>query len=306
MQEELLLGLKARGCEGRIVSLDRLGGLEESFRDLRKQGLIDEQLYRAELDHFDFRPPAELPEARSVIVVAVPRTQRVIRVKRRGKAVDCVIPPTYFDGPLYREIRELAAAILAPAGYRVAEAALPQKLLAVQSGLAAYGKNNIAYVPGMGSYHALTALYSDLPAPAAPWRPPVMMDACRRCSACGRGCPAGAIDPGRFLLHAERCISYHNEKPNAVPFPDWLPASGHNCLVGCLLCQSVCPQNRRLPAPVRAAAAFTAGETELLLREGDSSRMPPSVAEKLARADISGLLGVLPRNLRALLAPART
>jgi epoxyqueuosine reductase len=41
----------------------------------------------------------------------------------------------------------------------VALSLLPLKSLAVRSGLAAYGRNNVCYVPGMGSFLELVGLY---------------------------------------------------------------------------------------------------------------------------------------------------
>ena len=119
----------------------------------------------------------------------------------------------------------ILAEVLESGGYRAAKAVLPKKLLAVRSGLAAYGKNNITYVPGMGSFHGLVAVFSDLPAPEGTWRDAEMMEACHKCAACRRHCPTGAIDADRFLLRAERCLTFHNEKPVDVPFPGWIDAA---------------------------------------------------------------------------------
>lgn len=104
----------------------------------------------------------------------------------------------------------------------------------MRSGLAEYGKNNICYVSGMGSFLQIVAAYSDLPCSEDGWREPVMMKSCDGCDLCRRVCPTGAIPSDRFLLRGERCIVYHNEKRGDVPFPDWMAASWHNCLIGCM------------------------------------------------------------------------
>jgi len=62
-------------------------------------------------------------------------------------------------------------------------APLPQKLLAARSGLARYGKNNIAYVPEFGSHHMLVSYYSSLPCVEETWTESLMLDACGRCAA---------------------------------------------------------------------------------------------------------------------------
>jgi epoxyqueuosine reductase len=108
-----------------------------------------------------------------------------------------------------------------------------------------------------------------------------MMEACRKCSACLRHCPAGAITGERFLLHAERCLTFHNEKPGDVPFADWIDPAWHHCLVGCLQCQRVCPQNRQVWSWVQEGVAFSEEETALLLEGVPLDRLPAAILKKL-------------------------
>ena len=317
MSEELFSQLKERGYKGRVISIQHLGDLQEEIEGRYRQGLFDEEFYQEWLTGFAFSPPDSLPEARSMIVVAVPQPQTRVtftwacpeRSRRDGEPVQFIIPPTYFEQKTGNRVRELLARVLKLAGYRVAEAVLPKKLLAVRSGLAAYGKNNISYVPGMGSFHGLVAVYSDFPAQEDQWREPQMMESCRNCSACLRHCPAGAIPSAslrtgtseRFLLYAERCITFHNEKPGDVPFPAWIDPSWHNCLIGCLHCQRVCPQNREFLHWVEERVEFSQKETALLLQGVALDQLPPATAKKLEQSDVVELLDVLPRNLAVFL-----
>jgi epoxyqueuosine reductase len=301
MLKELLAELTEWGCQARIVSVQHLVDLREAIERQHRQGLIDQELYQAYLSDFAFRPPDSLPGARSIIVVAVPEPQIRVTFHRDGGAVHAVVPPTYGEGKKDRRARQRLARVLEPAGYRVAEAILPKKLLAVRSGLAAYGKNNISYVPGMGSFFGLVTVYSDLPASDDRWQEPQMMASCRNCSACMRHCPAGAITAERFLLHAERCITYHNEKPASVPFPAWIDPAWHNCLIGCLHCQRVCPENREVWSWVKGGAEFSPEETALLLEGRPFDKLPAVTADKLERLDMEGYVGLLRRNLNALL-----
>jgi epoxyqueuosine reductase len=307
--EELFSQLTQRGYKGRIVSIQHLGDLQEEIEGRCKEGLFDQELYQTYLAAFTFCPPDSLPEARSIIVVAVPQPQTGVTFTWIGERVRFIIPPTYFERGTENGVRELLARVLEPAGYRVAEAVLPKKLLAVRSGLAAYGKNNISYVPGMGSFYGLVAVYSDLPAQEDHWREPRMMESCRNCSACLRHCPVGAIPSAplrtgtseRFLLRAERCITFHNEKPGDVPFPAWIDPSWHNCLIGCLHCQRVCPQNREFLHWVEERVEFSQEETALLLQGVALDQLPPATVKKLEQSDVIKLLDVLPRNLGVLL-----
>ncbi len=299
--EELFSQLKEWGYQGRIVSIQHLGDLQEEIEGRYRQGLFDEEFYQEWLTGFAFSPPDNLPEVRSVLIVAVPQPQTRVTFTWDGEPVRFIIPPTYFEQKTENRVRELLVRVLEPTGYRVAEAVLPKKLLAVRSGLAAYGKNNISYVPGMGSFYGLVAVYSDLPAQEDNWREPQMMETCQNCSACLRHCPVGAIHSDRFLLHAERCITFHNEKPDDVPFPAWIDPAWHNCLIGCLHCQRVCPQNREFLHWVEERVEFSQEETALLLQGVALDQLPPATAKKLEQSDTVELLDVLSRNLGVLL-----
>jgi epoxyqueuosine reductase len=301
MLKELHGQLTDRGYQGRVVSVEHLVDLQDEIEGHYKQGLLDRELYQAYLARFTFGLPDNLPEARSVIIVAVPQPKIELTFTWNGERLRTTIPPTYPERKIDKHVMELLGQVLAPAGYRVTEALLPKKLLAVRSGLASYGRNNISYVPGMGSFHALVAVYSDLPAPEDNWREPQMMESCQNCSACQRYCPVGAISSERFLLHAERCITFHNEKPGDVPFSPQLDLSWHNCLVGCLHCQRVCPENRKCWHWAEEGAEFSAEETLLLLEGVPVEQLPASTVEKLEQWDLDMYADVLPRNLNALL-----
>ena len=79
---------------------------------------------------------------------------------------------------------------------------LPEKLLAVCAGLARYGRNNIAYVDGWGSFVELVTCVSELAPGADPWTGPRSLARCDSCAACRRACPSGAIGEDRFLCTA--------------------------------------------------------------------------------------------------------
>jgi len=128
-----------------------------------------------------------------------------------------------------------------------------------------------------------------------------MMETCENCSACLNNCPAGAISSERFLLHAERCITYHNEKPVNIPFPQWINPSWHHCLVGCMHCQSVCPENKDLMQWIEQGAEFTEEETALLLKGAPLDQLPTKTAKKIEEFNVTEYLEVLSRNLNVLL-----
>jgi epoxyqueuosine reductase len=296
--EELFLYLAERGYQGRIVSIQHLPELKEDIEGRRRQGLFDKEFYQERLAWFDFRIPDSLLEAKSMIVVAVPRPQSQAAFTWNGETRALLLPPTYvpYEGTRKR-VEGLLAKILNTRGYHVARTTLPLKLLAVRSGLGEYGRNNICYVPSMGSFLQLVGVYSDLPCQEDNWREVQMMRRCQRCQACRLSCPTGAISSDRFLLHAERCIVFHNERKGNIPFPAWLDPSWHNCLYGCLHCQRVCPENRNFLQWIEEKEEFSQEETALLLEGVPRDKLPAATLRKLEHLDLIEDLDSLPRNL---------
>ncbi|MDP2883393.1 MAG: 4Fe-4S double cluster binding domain-containing protein [Ignavibacteria bacterium] len=208
------------------------------------------------------------------------------------------MPPTYNES-VNAYVQELLQRILEPEGYHLAPTALPLKLLAVRSELATYGKNNITYVAGVGSYHRLMAFYSDLECTSESWGPSTMMERCVKCSACVKGCPTQAIDHERFLLRAERCLTFHNE--SLKDFPEWIPTLCHHCIVGCMNCQTFCPENKRDKHWIEIGASFSQEETELLMRHTPADTLPDRMKDELERLGLIEYLDILPRNLNLLM-----
>ncbi len=299
MKSEIIMQMERSGYAVRAVPVEHVGELRDELEARRP--LLDDGVYREYLSEFAFSPPESLKSPRSLIVVAMRQSMFNFTFTFKGEPVRVTVPPVYLlGGEDDRSVKECLEKILGAAGYQLVPAVLPKKLLAVRSGLAAYGRNNVTYVDGMGSFHRLTAYYSDMPPGEDTWREPVAMEQCADCGACGRGCPTGAIAPERFLLHAERCIVFHNEHPGGVPFPSWIDQAWHNCLVGCMRCQRVCPENKPYLKQAVEGPAFSEEETALILAGAKKEQMPAALVAKLEGADLLSLLDVMPRNLGAL------
>jgi len=222
LTDELYARLGERGYQCRIASVQHLKDLQEEIEARNKQGLLDRDFYRKQLTFFSFKLPESLPEAKSLIVVTVPQPQIQVIFHRNGKPQPLLIPPTYLHYP-NRMIQDLLSDILEQQGYQVTSSLLPEKLLAARTGLCFYGKNNVCYAPGMGSFHRPMAFYSDLPPLEDNWQESIMLEDCENCSACVNACPTGAITPDRFLIRAERCLTFLNE--SSGDFPEWLNPS---------------------------------------------------------------------------------
>lgn len=290
--------LDERGYHSRVVPARCVRDLREEIEANHARGLLDESFYQERLTNFSFQPPDNLPDAESLIVVAAPQPQVKVVFTWQGKSRPVTIPPTYAemtDGI----VESILSSVLNRGGYHAARASLPKKLLAVRSGLGEYGRNNICYVRGMGSFNRLVAFYTDLPCLEPDWRKPQMMERCRECRACIHSCPTETIMADRFLVRAERCITFHNERANE--FPAWMEPSWHNCLVGCLRCQLVCPENAAFVDWVEGDTVFSEKETDLILNSTSPDRFSSETAKKLDQLGMLEYSEILGRNLAVLL-----
>jgi hypothetical protein len=75
MKARLLGQLRECGYRGRIVSVQRLHDLEGGIKIPYRDGLLDQAFYQERLTGFDFSPPKNLPQVRSLIVVAIKQSQ---------------------------------------------------------------------------------------------------------------------------------------------------------------------------------------------------------------------------------------
>jgi epoxyqueuosine reductase len=286
------------GYVAKVVSIEHITELEDELTIRNRIDKFEENFYKERLTSFKFSPDAILPGAKSIIIIAVPQPTIIIIFRINGKDQQVIIPPTY-DYSVNIETERRLKEILYPEGYTLYTASIPLKLVAVKSGLAEYGRNNICYIPGRGSFFRLMAFFSNLPCREDIWRPVCMMERCKRCKACVLACPTGAIDDGRFLIHAEKCISFHNE--HAIDFPKYIDRSIHNCLFGCLKCQNVCPENKNTIKWFEVREQFSEYETSVILNSMPLEKIPHSTKTKLDRLCLMDDYSLLARNLSVLL-----
>lgn len=184
-------------------------------------------------------------------------------------------------------------------GYTMLPAgALPLKRLAVQCGLAEYGRNNITYVQGMGSHFSYAAFFTDLPCDDAPWREVCTAQRCQGCMACINHCPTGAIRQDRFLIDNTRCLSAMNE--GGGEFPQWLPFSVHHTVYDCLRCQINCPMNQEANENIAGPVRFEEWETQRVLQGPPYDDVPPVLQQKVRQLELNKWGEGVSRNLTVL------
>jgi epoxyqueuosine reductase len=226
-----------------------------ALRDWLAAGHHGEMAYLAGEPRAD--PRALLPEARSLVVVALPYGRDVPAPARSqgepvplsGRIARYALGADY-HGLLKERLRRLADRCASFVGRPVLArpcvdtAPLLEREAARRSGIGFTAKSTMTIAPGLGSYVLLGELLLDVElAPGAPIAP-----SCGACRSCLDACPTGAFVDA-YTLDARRCISYLTiELRGAIPLP-LRPMIGR-WVFGCDVCQEVCPFNHsRHPRP---------------------------------------------------------
>jgi epoxyqueuosine reductase len=138
-----------------------------------------------------------------------------------------------------------------------------ERELAARAGLGWVGKNTLLIDPRHGSWFVLGELVTSLELePDSP-----IADHCGTCTRCIEACPTRAITP--YSMEARVCISYLTlEHRAAIPETLEGPMRNAGYLIGCDICQEVCP--------------FNSEGRPWVTREADFAARPPAPAVPLA------------------------
>jgi epoxyqueuosine reductase len=128
-----------------------------------------------------------------------------------------------------------------------------ERVAAKYAGLGWLAKNTCLINEQIGSWMFLGVIVTTLElAPSLEPGEPPAPDLCGNCRLCLDACPTQAF-PEPYVLDARRCIAYLTiELRGAIP--EEFRADMGRAVIGCDICQDVCPWNRK--APVTKLAAF--------------------------------------------------
>ncbi|MCP5464437.1 MAG: tRNA epoxyqueuosine(34) reductase QueG [Deltaproteobacteria bacterium] len=119
--------------------------------------------------------------------------------------------------------------------------------LAEKAGLGWVGKNTCVISEELGSFVFIGVMLCNLDCNES--ENPVL-DQCGACSLCIDSCPTQALTP--YQINASRCLAYHNIEHRGERDQKYWGVLGDH-LVGCDICQEVCPWNQKAPLTQRAA-----------------------------------------------------
>ncbi|DAC73357.1 MAG TPA: FeS-binding protein [Thermoplasmata archaeon] len=282
----------------RTISIDHLEDLHKELFEWKHKRIITESFFTQNYGDFRFQIPDEIPDAQSIVIIALPQKMHPLDFLINGKHYQTIIPPTYVYNSVRNTCKEILTKELKKTNHSVVRAILPMKLLAVRSGLGEYGKNNICYVDGMGSFARLEGFYTDHRFPSYDWQEKKVMERCTSCILCQQNCPTHCIPTDRFLIHAEHCLTYFNE--NKEEFPSWVDRRCHHALVGCMRCQMVCPQNRSVIVSKEQPVIFSEEESAMILNKTPRENISETLSAKLISLDINEYYPLLSRNLSVI------
>jgi epoxyqueuosine reductase len=311
---------EAKGARFAVAGVEVIEEVRGKLEERRDKGLIDGALFRRYLSGFGYREGCGVADPEAVLLISLRSPVHVVSFELEGRTFDGLLPSTYhrYQAVFTDVMAELKKAV--GEGVPIGLLKAPLKSLSVRMGLSLYGRNNVTYVSDFGSYHQLCGyvvggepgrrLREAFAGPLRALESP--LERCAACRACRDACPAGAIREDRFLLSAEKCNTLFSEARGHLP--GGIRAAGPACLVGCLACQVVCPENKGKLPYERLDVVFTDPETRALLElgrleaagKGREKRTAPAgvtasvwatVQEKFDRLQLSEDLEAVARNL---------
>ncbi|PWI58095.1 tRNA epoxyqueuosine(34) reductase QueG [Sulfoacidibacillus thermotolerans] len=194
-------------------------------------------------------PTALLPEAKSIVAIAVPYLTKATRALRRPKGLRGRVSFYAWGRDYHRVLTEqlqvIADALSRQVGREIAyqiavdTSPLVDRAVAERAGIGWIGKNGMLITKEYGSFVFLGCLLTDILI-----EPNVSvdeLDSCGDCNLCILACPTGAlVEP--YILDGQRCLSYLTQSKGIIPVQYRKSMGGQ--LWGCDICQNVCPKNK--------------------------------------------------------------
>ena len=211
--------------------------------------------YHGEMEYLETRreayrhPDHVMPQARSVVMLAMNYRSAAppVSADGHGRIASYAWGEADYHDIIHKRLKHLCQQIrsldesIAVRGV-VDTAPLLEREFAQAAGLGWFAKNTMLIDKTIGSFFFLAAVLIDC---ELDYDDPHTQTHCGTCTACLDACPTDAfVGPGE--LDATRCISYLTIEHRS-PIPVELRAGMGDWVLGCDVCQDVCPWNRKAP-----------------------------------------------------------
>lgn len=219
------------------------------FVDWLEQGFAGEMTYLEDRKEAYEHPSHVLPGATSILMLGLnyqtatpthspPGTGRIARYAWSNVDYHDLVHQKLKQ--LKKFVKELDPAI----GVRgvVDTAPLLEREFAELAGIGWRAKNTLLINKTAGSWFFLAALLLDVP---LQYDEPMNTSHCGTCTACIDACPTDAF-VAPHVLDATKCISYLTIE-HRTALPHALRSQMQDWILGCDICQEVCPWNRKAP-----------------------------------------------------------
>ena len=192
----------------------------------------------AERRQLRFDPTADDPRTKSIAVMLWPY------VPAAQEEDGCVFVDGYYfaSNAAYHAARALEAQLTEAGHFAKANVSYPAREAALRAGMGVIGQNGMLITPEYGSRFVIILMATDIVHTAPDCGE---HGGCLHCGRCAKACPAGAID-ARGLSRPERCI--RNFMMEGVVAPEALREKMGMRLIGCDICQRVCPMQPKFEA----------------------------------------------------------
>lgn len=155
----------------------------------------------------------------------------------------------------YHASRRLEAKLREAGCFAQANVAYPAREAAVRAGMGIIGQSSMLITPEHGTRVVIILMATDIETDRKDRKQE--NKSCLRCGRCAEFCPSGAIDQ-HGMMHPERCLRNHMMEGSVVP--EAVRSKMGMVLIGCDICQRVCPMQPRYDSGKQNEASFTLDE----------------------------------------------
>lgn len=206
----------------------------------QEKQIVSRQAPLAERRQLRFEPETDDSRTKSLAVLLWPYAPSALT---QGEAlfVDSYYPASNLA---YHAAKELEKRLTAAGCFAKANVSYPAKEAAVRAGLGRIGRNSLLITPEFGTRVVIILMATDIACDPIGKEPCEEERGCLGCGQCAAACPSGAMDE-QGLSHPERCLRNFMMEGNVTPEP--LRKRMSMRLLGCDICQRVCPMQPDVP-----------------------------------------------------------